>query len=451
MPSIDGIVSGLDTSGLINAIIEAAATPQLAMTQQRDGLEERREKVAALSSRFADISTAIDAIDDSDDWNIATVTSGDNTAFTATVDGDAALGTYSITVNALAKAQTTATAGYADRSSLGVIAQGNLDVTVGGVTTSLTVDGTNDSLGDLAALLNDVEGITAFTVDTGDATNPFRLVVQADETGEDGSFTIDATGLTGGTGTTPVFTDEVPASNADITINGIDIESSSNLLTNILPGVDLQLVAEGGPTESLAVGEDREGLVDLVDAFVESYNEAISFYDVQSFFNAETGNRGPLSGDGTSRRAVSNLGFKISGSYTVTDSTTVALAELGFSTNRDGTLTFDRAEFEDALSDDFDGVKAFLTSPDGPLAALKTEIDDVQVDSENGALTNRVDSLKESVDSYEERIADFQDYLDSYASRLRDQFTQMEITLGRLQSAEGALASLFAGLATSSS
>lgn len=448
MPSIDGIVSGLDTSGLINAIIEAAATPQLAMTQQRDGLNERAEKVAALSSRFADISTAIDAIDESDDWNIATVTSGDNTAFQATVDGDAALGTYNISVTALAKAQTTATAGYADRTSLGVIAEGNLDITVGGVTTSLTVDGTNSSLGDVAALLNEVEGVTAFTIDTGDATNPFRLVIQADETGTDGAFTLDTTGLTGGTGTTPVFVDEVPADNADVTINGIDIESSSNLLANILPGVDIQLKAEGGPAESLTVGEDREGLVDLVDAFVESYNEAITFYDTQSFFNAETENRGPLAGDGTSRRAVSNLGFKISGSYTVAGSSTVALAELGFSTNRDGTLTFDRTEFEDSLSSDFDGIKTFLTSPDGPLAALKAEIDDVQVDATNGALTNRIDSLKESVESYDERIADFQDYLDSYASRLRDQFTQMEITLGRLQSAEGALASLFAGAGT---
>jgi flagellar hook-associated protein 2 len=449
MPAIDGIVSGLDTTSLINSIIGAAATPRLAMESQREDLEQRRERVAALSARFADISTAIGAFDESDDWNIAKVTSGDNTAFEATVDDDAALGTYAVTVNALAKSQTTASAGYADRAASGTIAHGNLDVTIGGVLTSIPIDGTNDSLGGLALALNDLDGITAFTIDTGDSVNPWKLVIQADETGDDGSFTIDTSGLTGGTGTAPVLTDVVTASNASVTINGIDISSSSNLLTDILPGVDLQLKAEGGAPESLTVGEDREGLVDLVDAFVTAYNKANTYYDEQSFFNAETGNRGPLAGDGTTRRAISKLGSLVSNSYTVAGSTTVALAELGFKTNRDGSLEFDRAKFEESLSADFDGVKAFLISDDGPMAALRTEIDDVQVDATNGALTNRIESLKESVDGYDERIEDFQKYLDSYSERLRSQFNQMEVTLGRLQSAQSSIAALFAGINSS--
>lgn len=452
MPAIDGIVSGIDTTGLINSVIEAAAQPQVAMLAQQEDLEERREKIAALASRLSDVSSAIDDIDEADDWNISTKVTGDNVAFTATVDDDAALGTYNILVDTLAAAQVTASNGFADRATPGTIAHGVIDVTVGGELTPITIDGDNDTLADLAVELDAIEGITAYTVDTGDASNPWKLVVQADATGSDGAFTIDTSGLTSdGTSIVPTLTNVVDPDDAVVFINGVEITSSDNTLRDVVPGITLDLEATGA-TELLRVGEDRDALVDKVQAFVDAYNESLDFYATQSFFNAETGARGPLAGDGTARRAMSRVGFIVSGSYTVADAPDLeGLAQLGFSTQRDGKLNFDRSEFEDALEADYDAVKAFFTDSGGPMAALRTEIDDVQVDSEEGALTSRQESLKDSVESYDERIADFQEYLDSYAQRLRDQFTAMEVTLGRLQSSQSSLAALFAGLTSSSS
>jgi flagellar hook-associated protein 2 len=446
MPTIDGIVSGIDTTGLINAIIEAEASQQRAMEAQRDELTQRRERVAALSNRLQGVSTAIDAIDAPEDWAVSTVTSSENTQFTATVDEDAAPGTYAIRVDALATAQVTASGGFADRVAPGTIAHGTFDVDVGGTVTTITIDATNDSLADMAALINEVDGVTAYTVNTGAATDPWRLVIQADETGTAGTFSLDTTGLTGGTGSVPTFTDEVTAVDASVEVNGITILSSENTLRGVVPGIDLQLDAVGTGTELLSVGEDREALVERIQGFVDAYNDAVSYYKQQSFFNPDTGNRGPLAGDGTARRAISRLGTLVSGSYTVADSTFAGLSQLGFSTQRDGTLQFDSGVLEDALDADLENVQAFFTDPDGPLAALRSEIDDVQVDSENGALTSRTESLKESVEGYEERIEDFQQYLDDYAQRLRDQFTNMELTLGRLQGAQAQLASLFASI-----
>lgn len=445
--AIDGIVSGIDTTGLINSIIEAESGTLRAMQAQQSDLKDRREKVAALAGRITEISTTLDDLDELEDWDLATITSEENTAFSVDIDDDATAGTYTVQVNRLAKALVQTSSGYADRAAADSIALGTMDVTVAGVTTTITVDDATDTLADLAAKINEVDGVTAYTVDTGSGSTPWQIVIQADETGTANGFTLDTSGLTDTSGgrTVPTFSTASAADDADVTINGVNIVSSTNVLDDVVPGIDLSLRTQGGPPEVLTVEQDTSGLIDKVQAFADKFNEAVSYHNEQSFFNQDTGNRGPLAGDSTSRRAVDRLGILVSGSYTVTDNDFQSLAELGFSTNRDGTLTFDRSEFEDAFDADPDMVIGFLTSADGPVAALKTEIDDVLVDSDEGTLTSRQESLKESEESYDERIADFQDYLDSYAQRLRDQFTNLELTLGRLQSAQTSLAALFAG------
>ncbi|MFK7929794.1 MAG: flagellar filament capping protein FliD [Myxococcota bacterium] len=444
--AIDGIVSGIDTTGLINAIISAESGQISAMEATQSGLEAKRERTAALSTRLSEVSSAIDEIDEVEDWDLAKITSADADAFVADADDDATQGTYTIQVNALAKAQVQASGGFADRAAAGTIAQGDLVVDVGGVSTTITIDGTNDTLGDLAALLDEVDGITAYTVNDGDASTPWRLVVQADDTGSSGTFTFDTTGLTASAGATiPAMSVVTAAEDAEVEVNGVTISSSSNVINNIVPGIDLTLRTEGGPAEVLTIEQDKEGLIDQLEAIVDAFNAAETYYDESSFFNSESGNRGPLAGDSTTRRAMSQIGSLLTNSYTVSNTDFTSLAELGLSTNRDGTVAFDRDAFETALEDDRDSVITFLTSVDGPLVSLKSNIDDVWVDSEDGALTNRTESLNESIEGYDERIADFQEYLDGYSERLRSQFTSLEVTLSRLQAQQSQLASLFAG------
>jgi flagellar hook-associated protein 2 len=450
MPSIDGIVSGINTTALIDAVIAASAGPQRAMQAQRTDLEARRERVSALSTRLTTLSTALKKLDGADEWKVAKRTSADATGFISNVDNDATLGTYAIRVNQLATSQVTASGNYAERNTAGQIAHGTLNITVGSATTAITIDSTNDTLADLASALDEVEGISAFTVDTGDATNPWRLVVQADDSGTAGAFTLDTTGLTGGTGSAPTFTNPVTAVNATITVNGVSVTRSSNVFTDVVPGIDITARAETSAAETMTVEQDNAAVGDLMQEIVTAYNDAVNYYKQQSFFNSETGNRGPLNGEGTTRRAMTGLGTMLTTSYTVAGTTFQSLAELGFETQRDGTIVWDRTVFDDALDADPDAVSTFLSSADGPFQALVTEIDDVLVDSENGSLTNRAESLGESVESYDERIEDFQDYLDDYAQRLRDQFTNLELTLARLQSSQSALTSLFAGISANS-
>lgn len=445
MTAIDGIVSGIDTSGLIDSIIGAAAGPKRTMEATRADLQARRERLATLTGQLSDVSAAIGEVDKSAGWLRPAITSGDAAGFSASTTPTAPPGSYDVRVDSLARAQVNGSQGFADADSLGVIAEGTLKITLGDTTHDIVIDGSNSSLKELADDLGALEGITAYTVNTGDATNPYRLVLQADGSGSGGAFSVDTSGL-GGAGTVPTFATLTAASDASVQVNGMTITSSTNRIEGAIPGITLDLKAEGGPAEMLTIGQDDDALLDKLEAVFESYNKARGFYNTNSFFNSETGNRGPLATDATSRRAFDRLGSLVSRSYEGAGADVVALSQLGVKTNRDGTLTFDRGVFATKLAENPSDVQALMTSDAGPLAALRQEIDTVQVDSVEGALTNRTESLRGSIRDQDERIERFQEYLDGYTQRLRDQFSAMEVALGRLQGAQQSIGSLFAGM-----
>jgi flagellar capping protein FliD len=83
------------------------------------------------------------------------------------------------------------------------------------------------------------------------------------------------------------------------------------------------------------------------------------------------------------------------------------------------------------------------------MGKMKSQIDDLYVDSESGVLSTRKESLESSITATEDDIADFETYLSDYEQRLRTKFTNMELTLGRLQSTQGSLSALMAGLYSS--
>jgi hypothetical protein len=48
MPTVDGIVSGMDTTALVNAIVEASAGTKYVMQRQLKSYENKQEKVAGI-------------------------------------------------------------------------------------------------------------------------------------------------------------------------------------------------------------------------------------------------------------------------------------------------------------------------------------------------------------------------------------------------------------------
>ena len=442
MPYLDGIASGLNTTALIDAIVYAQSQPLVVMRQDLEDAEDVKEAIAGLTSRFNDITTSLEDIDTADEFTAFSTSLSSEDQFSATAGEGASPGTYNITVSSLAFSETEVSQGYADKSTLGTLGTGDVNITVGGVASTVTLDGTNNSLEGLAEALNELDGVTSYVLDTGDATDPYKLVVQGDDTGAANTIEIDTSALAGGTN--PTFTETRSASDAQLDVNGITVNSASNTVT-ALPGLTIDLTNTGTDPVTLTVSEDEVAIADKIEAFVDAFNEAVGYYNKETAYNPDLGITGGLVGESSARRAVDGIGTVVSSPYEVGGAYSI-LAEVGITTSQDGTLELDRTTLEDALLENSEDVQKLFTDPNGPGVALSGRINDLYVDEETGSLTSRSESVEGEIEDLQTRIEDMEEYLDDYTERLRSQFVAMEQAMSSLNASAGMIGAMFASM-----
>lgn len=446
--TVTGLFSGYDTGAIMDAILAAAAVPRDQVQGNIDELQTTSGVITEMSGKLSAISTLITDLKNPDTLPAYTAALSNTSSFTAVADpGGAVPGTWTVNVTALAANDNQVSQGYDDKLSLGAVPQGTMSVTVAGVTSEVVIDGTNDSLTDFAAALNDIDGVTAFVLDTGASVGRYRLVIESDDTGVANALTLDTGGLVTG-GTLPTFTQAQAASDAQLTVNGIAISSASNNV-DAVPGLTLNLTQAGAGPVSVTVARDEAAILAKVTAFVDAYNDLVGFYGVNSNYDAENGISGALVGESGARRIMSTLSSKVSNSY-VTGSALSSLAMVGFSTNQDGTISFDSEEFSAALDDNAEDVFSLFTSDTGPFATIQSQIDDVFVDAESGILSSRLGSIEATVAQFEERILVLDDHLIALEDRLALQFAKLEDTIAQLNGLTTMLDAMLNGSSTKS-
>ncbi len=440
--AVDGIVTGLDTTSLIKSIVAAASTPKKAMESQLKDMESKREKVAGLQNRLTELSEKIAEINTPSTFIKNTVSTSSSLQFGVTADGDAVQGSWNILVKRLASNEMEVSQGLADATTVGSIQEGTYTLTYQGTTHEVALDGTTASLSKLATAFNDIDGITAYVLDTGDGASPYRLVVQGEDTGADSGITLGLTGASGA-GELLSFTEEATAVDAWMTVNGVNVYAASNQVQDAIPGITLDLKDVGTTATALTVAEDLAGIEETVQSFVDAYNAVVEYYQTNTVYNAEEGIKGALIGDATARRVMDSLSTMVSAAYGV-GTEVQSFGQLGVETQNDGKLTLDSDKLQAALAASYDDVISMFTADAGPVNTLKAAIDDVFVNEESGTLVSRGDSLQDSIDDMQLRIDDFDLYIENMSSRLRGRFTAMEIAMGEMQSTQTYLSALFA-------
>ncbi|MEL6344824.1 MAG: flagellar filament capping protein FliD, partial [Myxococcota bacterium] len=429
--TVDGIISGIDTSGLIGELVDAYSRPRDLLQQDIADFGALQTGLSDLSSRLSDLSTSLETLQDISNLRQYSVTYPETDAFIADASGEALPGVYSIEVNALARSELEVSEGFDDTQSLGVIAEGTLSVTYGGVTTDITVDSSNSSLSELAASINrGVDGVSAYVLDTGQSSGRYQLVVQGEDTGASNTLSFDTSGLTGGAGTAPTFTEQTAASNADLTINGIAVTSETNTVNNSIQGLSLNLSGlTSGPVD-VTVALDGEGVQDQVQTFVDAYNEVIDFVQTNSNASDEDAGiqAGIFNGDSGVRRIVSNLQSILTSQYG-TGQPLDSLGLLGIESDQDGKLSIDSSTFQDVVTDDRSSLEEMFGSDSGFGQAMVDALD-VYVDPIDGTLKDRDDSIDRTVESLEQQVVRWEDRITSYEERLRRGFNAFEGAAG---------------------
>jgi len=234
--------------------------------------------------------------------------------------------------------------------------------------------------------------------------------------------------------------ESVAATDAQVRVDGFLRTSSSNTISDLIPGVILNLAeAKANEKFALTISADNSALKANLASFVSMYNAAISVLRSTSSYNAETRTASALTGDSLVRSTQQQL-RNLVGAHSV------ALADLGVTIAKDGTLSVDTAKAEAALADDPDALRKLL-GKDGNLAKGLDAIFDGLLDSNKGSITQRTDSLNKRISDLSDQMDALDRRMEALEARYTAQFTAMDTLVAQLNSTSSYLASALAQLA----
>lgn len=456
--SFSGIATGIDTASLISQLMYLERAPERLLETKKKTIQGQIDTYNQLTGFLNAFKGLAAAMNTPTTFMGKTTSVGDSTVLSATSVSSSAPGTHTIEVTSLAKMQRQVSQGYASNTTA-IFSTGSFQITDDAGGTPITVniaEGQNTLDGIASAINGSGANVSASVINDGSGT-PYRLVIAGKDTK---NYTFDFAGLTtdptGGTGPLkptllgvgdPSYQAGTPAS---LKVDGIGITKTSNTISDIIPGVTLTLLKDGGATTSVTVGNDVTGVTKKINELVASYNSAMSLVNRQSEYNAAAKRAGSLSGDSTLRTVKSQLQSVISTPVSGLAGQYTTLAAIGItSSQKDGTLTVNGATLQTALSNNFDDVVKLFTQ-NGGVTGLSTEQYGVAeqfnkvVDrlthfyegpssTANGIISSRVRGLTDTIGDIDDQIEAMEVRMEQREKALKKQFTSLEQLVSGLQ------------------
>ncbi len=461
MPTISfgGLGNGLDFGQVVEQLVNVAKLPINRLNQTKTALTTKLTDYTTLGAKLLSLQSAADALRLTTSFDRTSVSVSDGTVLTATGSSTATAGTYTLRVTQLAQAhQITNKAAKAVSSTTTDIVSGasaTFTFRVGsGADQSVTLADTG-TLDDLKTAINDLgAGVTASIVNTGTEASPsYRLVLTSANTGAGSGITIvaDQTTLdltnasgTGGIDTLQAAQDAVVVL-GDPALNPVTLTRAANTITDAIAGVTLTLnKTTGDGTVNVNVARDTGAVKTNIKALVTAYNDVVKFVNERSTYDIVTKQGGIFFNESTARTVLVQLRQALSAEVTGLSPYT-SVGQVGFTTERDGTVTLDDTMLETALITNYSGVKSlFINQPGtaGVAQRLNLAVDALD-DIAGGALTLRKNGLTDRINDITTEIANKETLLSQYEDRIRRQYAALDSLLRRLQSQSSFLQTRF--------
>lgn len=367
--TVDGLASGLDTTGIVDAVINAARGATRVTENRKALFEARLEAVRTLNTRLLSASLDASSMKAGGTFTSKSATVGSPSVLSATASTNTPNGTYEFEVVSLATAHQIATGALGGETSrTDDLGAGNLTLQVGN-SSPLSIDLTADasSLDDIAAAINAAEaGVSAYVIDNGDATNPFQLVLQSAETGSDGAITItNADGGLASLFASGNLSELTAAGDAQLKLGSgpgaITLDQSSNTFAEIVPGLTLEAKAVG--STSVVVGTDTSKAKDAITNLVDSVNSALEYLNANTAYDPDTQEGGILISETDLRRGVNSLVATLFSADDRLPTSMNNVTSLGLGIDRDsGLITIDEEVLDAKLAAEPDAVANLFKS-----------------------------------------------------------------------------------------
>jgi flagellar hook-associated protein 2 len=443
--------SVINVSSLVSQLVAATQAPQQSLiTSQTQAVTTQISSVGTLKSALSTFQSSLAALDTLSAFGTETATSSDPTAFTASANSSATLGSYSVSVTQLAQAQQLVSQAFAGGSSA-VVGTGTLKLTLGSSSFSVTVSGSNDTVAGIAAAINSATGNPGIEASVVTGTGGAHLVLTSSLTGASNTIQVAETdsgtglsSLTYGSGNTANYTQQTAPQDAAFSIAGVAYTSASNTVTDALSGVTLNLLATTSTAGTLSVATDNTAVEGNIQSLVSAYNTLQGTFTSLGSYDATTNTAGPMMGDALLTGLQSQIRSTL---YSIVDTgsaTYNSLASIGITTNADGTLSVNSTTLSAALSSDFSAVSQLFSGSSGVAATLNTQISaDL---ASGGSIDSRSQTLVQQENALTQQSNQLQQQMSALSASLTQQYAALNTLLSSLQSTSSYLSQAFASL-----
>lgn len=446
-----GIGSNLDVEGLVSQLMALERRPASRLQSRIAGLNANISEYGKVRSEISSLQTAARALGSTTGFNVFSASLADTSAGSVAVSSDAAAGQFSIRVQSLARAQTLVSPNSIDGGATRITdataaIDGSATLTINQASGSFSVNLANTSLNGIRDAINaagDNTGVVASVINDGTGS---RLVLRSDATGAANAVTsVDVTAASNTNYDFLAFSagtayadnaattgESVAASDAQITVDGVTVTSSTNAFSSAVPGVTFVAKAVTAAEVSLTVTRDDSALVDKVKSFVTAYNNLAQAND------RRYAKGGALASDSTVLSMISSLRTLVGEAGGSDGNALRYLVEIGISVDKDGVMSLNTETLQTALTNQSAAVSNLLADTSSGIFKRFDTLTTAYLSTE-GLIDSREAGLRSSIQTLEERVEQMQKRLESVEARFRREFSSLDALMARLGQTSAAI------------
>jgi flagellar hook-associated protein 2 len=475
------IVSGstkstMDVNSLVTAIVNAKVAGQTdTLNTKTTNDNTQLTAIGTLKSVMSLLQSSLTNL--SNGTTLASFkASADGTGLTATAGTGAVAGSYSVSVNNIAAAQSITSGAFTSTQQLGT---GSMTLNINGKSSTIKIDSSNNTLSGIASAINsasDNPGVSATVINGSDGAH---LVLRSTATGQASAINISTTldsgssssdlsklnvtsinststtDSNGNTTTTPTATSLDSASQANwtqntvgqdakLTVAGTTITSPTNTISNAVSGVTMTLTqaSVASSPQTLTIAQDTDGQKTSIESFVTAYNNYISTVASLTSYDSTASSQGALLGDSMMNNIKNTIASTISKAIG-TGSSAVNLASIGIALQPDGSLKTDETALTTALTNNPTKVASLFNSTDGVAAQLNNSLTSFL--QTGGIIDTRTTALNADLTSIQSQQTQLASYTQQLTTTYNAQFTALNTLMSQMSTQGSYLTALFGG------
>jgi flagellar hook-associated protein 2 len=441
--SSSGIGSGLNVSQIVTALMDVEKGPLNSINKSISKDNAQISAYGSISSQISSFQSSIAGLITPSTIKATTANSSSTGVLSVSNDGTALAGEYKITNVTLASPQVITsnidTSAYTSINSL-IGSTGSVTILGNTITpTTFTVAGIVEAINNA-----NISGINATMTNLGTSAAP-DYQIRITNT----SSTPATIGLSVGNDFSGLAFTSADAVAGSVTINGTTVTRSSNTITDLVPGLTINLVGSGNST--ITVAQDSSALSSKISAFVTAFNTLDKSLKDISSYDATAKKGAALYGDSAINSLRREIRSIIIGTLGVDATTSYnRLSQVGVSFKSDGTLSLDNTTLNTAISANFNKV-AKLFSGTGVstdslgLHGFAYQLNTVLTTATgiDGSITNRKSSLQSDIRRLQARAEQEQLRLADLQQMYQKQYTALDRTVSSLNSMASYLTNQF--------